>query len=167
MRFRGSRFLAVAVATGAVALAAACGGGGDDEGSASLTEDEFAEQILDVCRDAAVRSEALEEPETRDELLPALEASVALSEQRAAELAEIMPPPELASQYQEFLDIDARQVELLNQGIAGLERGRSSQEILDEAGAEFDRNAARFAEIAQELGVGQCAAGSADSEMSP
>lgn len=167
MRFRRSRFLAVAVAIGAVVLAAACGGGGDDEGSASLTEDEFAEQILDVCRDAAARTEALEEPETRNELLPALEASVAVSEQRAAELGEIMPPPQLASRYQEFLDIDARQIELLSQGIAGLERGRSSQEILDETGAEFDRNAARFAEVAEELGVGQCAAGSADSDASP
>ena len=63
--------LGVAVVA-AVAFAAACGGGGDSDGSSPASTEEFLAEVDMVCADSREQLNAIAEPQSEDEFLPAL-----------------------------------------------------------------------------------------------
>ncbi len=116
---RRGQALAVLVAI-ALGLAACSSDGGSDE--AALTAEELAEEANQICRDAQARLDPQGEevfaggqPDP-DALVVFHTTLVADLEVQIAEFRELSPPPELADDYAEYLELAAEAIEELRSG---------------------------------------------------
>lgn len=153
--------LGVAVVA-AVAFAAACGGGGDSDGSSPASTEDFLAEVDMVCADSREQLNAIEEPQSEDEFLPALQAALPIQQQQAEDLRATTPPEELESQYNEALGLIDAQVAVVEQSVDSLEAGEDPNEVVVEFTEGIERNEERLDEIAADIGLTECGADAGD-----
>lgn len=143
MRTRSITALAAAVT---LALAA-CGGG---DGGGALSEDDFVDELADICGDISNDLDRIEFPADEDYEAFAKDA-LEVFEDGLGRLGEIDAPESLAKDYEDFIAVLEDQVDEIEQ------LGKASDG--DEAFASFDqleKLSDEQSEIAQDLDVAEC-----------
>lgn len=156
---RRRNVLGVAVVA-AVALAAACGSSSNGDGSSPASAEEFVVEVDNVCREADAELDMIEDPQSEEDFLPALQAALPIQEMQAEDLRAIEPPDELAPQYNEALGLIDAQVAVIQQTIDDLEAGQDPNTVVVEFNDALDQNDERLDQIAEDLGLTQCGTGS-------
>jgi hypothetical protein len=144
---RGSGFL-IAVC-GAAALAAACGG--DDR----LSREELVAQADAICAKHEERLDALEEPESIEDVEAFAAEARPIFEEGVEELKDLEPPEDVQEDYDRWIELSEENVAAignLEQAAADGDAGRV-QEIVSESQAK-EQEADR---LAQGIGLRECA----------
>ncbi len=142
------------------AALAGCGPFGDDEGGdGAPSEDEFVAMGDEICRTAQreVADVQRDPPTSRRESVRFAESLIAIFEDEVGQLSALDPPDYVQAPFDRY--VDARE-----EAIAALEEGRQAAEENDAEGyadaqAEVAEGQVERAELAQEVGFGECSAG--------
>lgn len=156
MRFRSvAGFAAVAV----LAITA-CGGG---DGGSTLSEDDFLDELADLCSDVQSDVDDIAEPESTADVEDFAKDVLELYTDAREQLGELGAPDDLADDYDDFLGvIDDQIAELEDLEDAGKDEDEDAiNEILEKMG----KLAEDQAEIADELGVDECGADAGDDPV--
>lgn len=143
-----ARSLPALAAVAILALTAACGGG--DEGGSALSEDEFVDELADICGDAERDIDRIDEP-TGDDFSQAAGEAVEVYNDTIARLQDITPPERSADDLEAFignLEDQSRQFERLAEANGAEEADPIFERLFDLSEEQ--------SEIAQDLDVEEC-----------
>lgn len=155
---RTSAGLAVA---GAAILIAGCGGGSD-----SLSAEELRTQADAICADADERTDAIAEPTTEEELVPAYTELLSIQNDSISRLKELKPPSELEATWNEAISLQEEQVATLQGLVDRIEAGEDVQTVLEEVTPEAEAREEQLDRLADELGLKVCGQDDEDTEPS-
>lgn len=148
------RPLAGLAIVGAAALIAGCGGGSDDR----LSADDFRSQADAVCAEANRATDAIAAPTSADEVLAFLEATRGVTVPNIDKLKDINPPEDLQAKWDEAIDLQESQVELMDSAIDRIKGGEDADAVLNEISSQAGSNQERLRTLARELGLEVCGA---------
>ncbi len=154
---RRSRFGGLfAAGAAAVIIAAGCGGG---DGDSALSVEEYRDQANQICRETDRTTDAIEVNSVED-----LQALVDAQRRQVDELRELTPPDEFAEQHDEAIETLDRTIELVDDARQRIEDGEDPSTVLADLQEEGEELTDRADELAEELGLDDCADGdSSDS----
>jgi hypothetical protein len=127
----------------------ACGGGGP-----KLSEDDFLDEVNDICADVEAELDSLGEPADMAELATMGEDAKAVVGDAIAELDDLDVPDDLADDFDDWLDVKKDQYELYDEVIAAAED--EDQAALEEVSAELGELDAESNELAADLDLDDC-----------
>jgi hypothetical protein len=145
---RTSAGLAVA---GAAILIAGCGGGSD-----SLSAEELRTQADAICADADARTDAIADPTSEEELVPAYTELLSIQRDSISRLKELSPPSELESTWNEAISLQEEQVATLQGLVDRIGAGEDVQTVLEEVTPEAEAREEQLDRLADELGLTVC-----------
>jgi hypothetical protein len=145
------RSIAALAAAGVLGLAA-CGGGID--GPSSMSEDDFIEEVGDICSDTERDLDRIDEPATIADLEDAAAEAIEVLTDTRERLGEIVPPADLADDFADFIDnVDDQLDALADLEAAGKDE---DEEAANEVSAELGELSQRRSDLADDLGVDEC-----------
>lgn len=147
----------LAAAIGAAAIIAGCGGGSD-----APSADEFREQADAVCTDADARTDALERPDTNDEILPFLEAGLTIQGEQITRIRALDAPDDLQATFDEATALLQERQDLIQGAVDRIAGGEDPEAVVAEIDPEVERLRDEARAKAGELGLAVC--GSGDDE---
>jgi hypothetical protein len=136
---------------GAVALIAGCGGG-----SSSLTADEFRSQADAICADYNTQSDALADPTSAAEYLPALKKILPLQTAELTKLKALKPPSDLKGAFDEALALLDKQSAALTTATTRIEGGEDPETVITDIGAQAGAIGDQADAKAKQLGLKVC-----------
>lgn len=141
-----------AVAAAAVLGLAACGGGID--APSTMSEDDFVDELGDICSDTERDLDRIDEPADLAGLEDAAAEAIEVLTETQERLAELVPPEDLANDFDDFVDNVDDQLKAL----ADLEEaGRDGDEAAaNEVSAELGELSQRRSDLGDDLGVDEC-----------
>lgn len=146
--------LTTCLALGATLALAACGG--DDGESLTVGTDELSSLVDDVCVEAALELEELEQPQSRQQLTEALQRSLPVQEQQLEDLRTIEPAAAQMERYDEAIGLVEAQVAVFQDAIAELEAGVQEDAVADELRIGLESSAERLNRLVESLGLPSC-----------
>jgi hypothetical protein len=143
-----------ALLVAAVAMLPACGG---DGGGGQLSAAEFRTQADKICADAQTEFEAVEQPQSEEELTEYLQKVVPILRDQVEKLDDLNPPDELQEDWDRAIELNRESLEKAEEAQQAAEDGDQQrvQEILEEA----DTNEEELDQLAQDLGLQTCGEG--------
>lgn len=160
-----SRRAILALALGAVALAAACGGG--DSSSEALEPVELREQADAICAEAEEQLDALGVPTDPAEIPRYVAEARALGATQLEKLEELEPPEELAEDYARALELLAERQELIDDLSDEITSGADPVVALQSAPERIEEIDQELDALAREMGLTECGdGGGEDSSVS-
>ena len=140
-----------------IALSAAAlvlGGCGGNGGGEELTADEFRQQADDICAEFEGRLDDLGTPESLADLRGFVSDAVPIIEEGNAQLQELDPPDELQEQWDQAMELNNEQLQIVRDLRDAVEEGDQArvQELLQEA----DDSREEADQLAVDLGLEEC-----------
>jgi hypothetical protein len=141
----------VGVGVGALLAATGCGAGDDGR----LSEEEFLDRGNRICADLETDLDAVEEPQSLDELSTQLTESQRIFEDALGELRDLRPPEDLQADYDRLLSTGDDALEAIDRVKQAADEGDVAevQRIVQEAQQADEESDA----IARDLGLDACA----------
>jgi hypothetical protein len=142
----------VAVATVAAFGLVSCGG---DSGPSTLSEDEFVDQMADICQDTVRDLDRIDTPETLADLEDTAKDGIEVLTDTRERLGELVPPEDLADDFDDFVaNVDDQIDALEDLGKAGADEDEGAVNDVSET---MDELSTRRSELGDDLGVDECA----------
>jgi hypothetical protein len=143
-----SRSWFVVVGCAALALVAAgCS-------SATLSADEYAAQMNEICENNATEIDKIPQPESLEEMAEATPLFAAALGEAADRMEELEPPTEIAEQADRFVALGEQQSELMVE--LGNAAAAGDAEAFDEISTQMGENASESDAIAIAIGASAC-----------
>jgi hypothetical protein len=140
----------VAVATAAAFAVAACG----SDGPSTLSDEDFVEQMGDICSDTERELDRIDEPQALGDLDETAGEAIEVLTDTRERLSDIEPPEDLAADFDDFLEnVDDQLAALADLQQAGADE---DGEAVDAASADLGQLSQRRSDLGEELGVDEC-----------
>jgi hypothetical protein len=140
----------VAVATVAAFALTACG----SDGPGTLSEDDFVEEVGDICSDTERELGRIDEPEALADLEDTAAEAIEVLTDTRERLADISPPEDLAADFDEFLEnVDDQLAALADLQEAGADE---DEQAVNDASDELSQLSQRRSDLGDDLGVDDC-----------
>jgi hypothetical protein len=142
---------------------AACGGGSD-----TLSEDEYLDQLQDLCRQVNGDLEDLEGPEDAEDyrgIVRLGEDAKDITSEGLEELQDLKPPEDLEADHEDYVASIERTLDLTDDFIAAAED--EDDEALGEAFTDLEEEDAERDEIAEDMGADDCVVGAGEEPEDP
>lgn len=142
----------VAAATVAAFAMAGCGG---SDGPSTLSEDDFVDEMADICKDTERDLDRIDEPQSVSDLEDSAAEAVDILTETRERLSEIVPPEDLAADFEDFVDnVDDQIAAMEDLQKAGKD---DDEDAANEAGEELGRLSEKRIDLGEDLGVDDCA----------
>ena len=137
-------------------MLAGCGGDGGDGGNGgALTSDELAAQANAICADTEEQIDAIEAPQTLEQLADSTEQVQEIFDAGLADLRELEPPADLQADFDEFISVNEEQSARLGEVV---EAARANdEERVAQIAEEGEQAETRSDELARAFGAEECA----------
>ena len=137
-------------------MLAGCGGGDGDGGNGgTLTSEELATQANAICADTEEQIDAIDTPQTLDELADSTEQVQSIFEEGLDDMRQLEPPADLQDEFDEFISVNEDQVVLLGD-LADAARAGDEAKVA-QISEDGEQSETRSDELARGFGADQCA----------
>lgn len=144
---------------------AACGGG-----ESELTAAEYRQQADTICAETRAALGGLEDPQTPEEVAPALRRALVPIDDQLERLDDLTPPEELTADHDRALDALTEQRGLIGEAAQAIQDGEDAATVTAQLTPELERLDGVADTAARELGLTVCGSGdpsAAGAEVAP
>lgn len=156
-------FVILSVLSALVLGTTACGGdetsgSSNGDGATTLTAAEWRTKADAICTEAKTKLDALDVPSTNDQIVPFLNAGLAITKERIDQFEELAAPAELADVSREAVRLQKDTNDKIGAAIAKIEGGTSAEAAFQEFDAAITKNGNDLDALAKKAGLTVCGA---------